>query len=82
MSKVYVEDTSIAGRRAEIDIKVDRIIRLLEAQLTNVVASDGHSPYQRTPTLHEVYEYIAERFSRAYADSLLRETPRRIVSNV
>ena len=29
-SKVYMEDTSIAGRRAEIDIKVERIVRLLE----------------------------------------------------
>jgi len=54
---------------------------LLEARLADVVASDGHSPYQRTPTLHEVYLYIAERYSRAYADSLLRETPRRIVGN-
>ena len=32
MGKVYVEDTSIAGRRAEIDIKVDRIKKLLEAE--------------------------------------------------
>ncbi len=31
-SKVYVEDTSIAGRRAEIDIKVERVVRLLEAE--------------------------------------------------
>ena len=32
MSKAYVEDTSIAGRRAEIDIKVGRIKRLLETE--------------------------------------------------
>jgi hypothetical protein len=31
-SKVYLEDTSIAGRRAEIDIKVGRIIRMLETE--------------------------------------------------
>lgn len=54
---------------------------LLSARLAHVVASDSHSPYQRTPTLHEAYVHIAERYSRAYADSLLRETPRCIVSN-
>lgn len=31
-SKLYVEDTSIKGRREEIDIKVKRIIKLLEAE--------------------------------------------------
>ena len=32
MCTKYVEDTSIAGRKAEIDIKVQRIIRLLEEE--------------------------------------------------
>ena len=31
-SKIYVEDTSIKGRKEEIDIKVKRIIDLLEAE--------------------------------------------------
>lgn len=64
------------GRRVQ-----GRADALLRARLAQVVASDGHSPYQRTATLHEVYVHIAQRHSRAYADSLLRDTPLRIVNN-
>lgn len=54
---------------------------LLSERLANVIGSDGHSPYQRLPTLAEAYEYISDHYSRSYAESLLRETPKRIVNN-
>lgn len=54
---------------------------LLTARLAHAVASDGHSPYQRMPTLAEAYEYISDHYSRSYAESLLRGVPGRIVAN-
>lgn len=54
---------------------------LLSGRYAHAVASDGHSPYQRVPTLAEAYEYISDHYSRSYAESLLRTVPGRIVSN-
>jgi protein-tyrosine phosphatase len=54
---------------------------LLTERLAHVVASDGHSPYKRVPTLSEAYEYISNHYSRSYAESLLRQTPGKIVNN-
>ncbi len=48
---------------------------LLSSRLAHAVASDGHSPYQRMPTLSEAYEYISDHFSRSYAESLLFTVP-------
>ena len=54
---------------------------LFSGHLADVVASDGHSPYQRVPILSDAYEYISDHYSRHYAESLLRGVPGRIVSN-
>lgn len=64
------------GRRAYLAAHA-----LLSGRYAHVVASDGHSPYQRVPTLSEAYEYISDHYSRSYAESLLRTVPGRIVSN-
>lgn len=45
----------------------------------HLVASDAHSPYQRTPRLSEIHEYISEQVSLETADLLLEENPRRIL---
>ena len=54
---------------------------MLSLKLAHVVASDAHSPYQRTPNLFDAYEYISDHFSRSYADDLMQHAPLQIISN-
>ncbi len=46
-----------------------------------VVASDAHSPVQRTPWMRDVWEKLAQRISPEAAAWLLRENPRRILND-
>lgn len=54
-------------------------VSMISRELACVVASDGHSPYSRTPYLGDVHEYISERWSTAYADTLLCKNPEAII---
>ena len=53
--------------------------RLMELRLADVVASDAHSPYMRTPNMLHTHELICEEYSYDYADLLLEDNPRRIL---
>ncbi len=53
--------------------------RLLELRQADVIASDAHSPYMRTPNMQNTHELICEEYSYDYADLLLEENPRRII---
>lgn len=55
--------------------------RMMEHRLADVVASDAHSPYMRTPDMLNAHELICEEYSYRYADFLLEENPRRIIEN-
>ena len=55
--------------------------RLLAHRLADVVASDAHSPYVRTPNLRNAHELVCEEYSYDYADLLFEENPRRILDN-
>lgn len=52
---------------------------LLEERLADFVASDAHSPYERTTKLREVHAYISEQYSIDYADLLLEANPARVI---
>lgn len=52
--------------------------RLLRLQLADVIASDAHSPYVRTPNLAEAYAELAELYPKEYIRLLMRENPSRI----
>ena len=54
--------------------------RLADERLCDVVASDAHGPYVRTPYLADIHEYISTEWSVEYADLLLSENPLRIIS--
>ena len=56
-------------------------LELLDRRLVHAVASDSHSPYRRTPSLAETWEYLSERYSPARADLLLSTIPGMIVAN-
>jgi len=54
---------------------------MLRLHQAHVIASDGHSPYQRTPDLFDVYEYVCDYYSSGYADDLLINTPKMIIND-
>lgn len=47
----------------------------------HLIASDAHSPYQRTPRLSDIHEYISETASQAAADLLLSQNPAHILAD-
>lgn len=54
---------------------------LLRQDLVSVVASDAHSPYNRTPYMREAYEEICAEYSKEKADLLFHINPRCICNN-
>lgn len=63
------------GRRAAETAQV-----LLERDLAFCVASDGHGTAYRRPILEDVSAWLTEHFGAAYAERMLHENPRRILS--
>ena len=59
----------------------DLAVKMLSYQMADVVASDGHSPFVRTPCLGEAHEYLTDRFSVRTADTLLFKNPKNILEN-
>lgn len=53
---------------------------LLNYELIHCIASDAHSPLQRTPWLGDIQEFLIDNFDRDYAYKLLEDNPRRIVT--
>lgn len=54
---------------------------ILDMGLADVVASDAHSPYMRTPYLADAYQMICELYSEDYAELLLSKNPSDILDN-
>lgn len=54
---------------------------LLNRQLVDVIASDTHRPYQRTPNLFEVYDQLAMNYPEHWLDVLFQENPGRILAD-
>ena len=64
------------GRRA-----MKAAYMFLNHNLVSVVASDAHSPYQRTPYMKDVYGELLEHYPKNYLDMIFKENPRRICEN-
>lgn len=54
---------------------------LLEYGLVDFVASDSHSPLQRTPDLSKVYQFLRSKYSDDYAKVLFEDNPRCVIEN-
>lgn len=54
---------------------------LLDNGLVSCVASDAHSPYQRTAYMKDAREYLEEKYGVEYAGLLLWENPLRILND-
>lgn len=70
---IQLNGDSIIGRLGSRPMKVSRY--LLEKQLADIVASDAHSQYLRTPDLSEVHEFVCSYFSYDYADLIFNNNP-------
>ena len=55
--------------------------KLMDSGLADVVASDAHGPYLRTPYLADIHELISTEWSIGYADLLLKHNPFMIIQN-
>lgn len=73
---VQMNKGSLMGRFGRRTCKTAH--RLLSHNLVSVIASDTHSPYQRTPYLLDAYEELAEDYSERYLKVLFEENPMRI----
>lgn len=52
---------------------------LLEQHWVTCIASDAHKPYERTPYMADIKDYMEERYSYQYSRELLYENPRKIL---
>ena len=55
---------------------------LMDRQLVDVIASDTHRPYRRTPNLWEVYDQLAMEYPESWLDELFTENPERILHDL
>ncbi len=54
---------------------------IMRRHLADVIASDAHSPYMRTPDMRHIHEKVCEEYSYEYADILFEQNPLRILED-
>jgi len=74
---LQVNKGSIEGRFGRMPFRA--VFNILEHELADIVASDAHSPYMRTPDMRGAHEAICSEFSFDYADLLFSINPARVI---
>ena len=54
---------------------------MMGRQMVDVVASDCHRPYHRTPVMMDVYRKLERQYSRDYLERIFYDNPQRICKN-
>lgn len=54
---------------------------LLDNHLVHFVASDCHSPYQRTPEMQQAHEMLTYRLGMSYVNRIFNENPLKVIRN-
>lgn len=54
---------------------------MLKKGYVHIVASDAHSPYQRTTCMTDAYNLVCSEYDRKYADMLFKVNPEKIINN-
>ena len=54
---------------------------LMDRQLVDVIASDTHRPYRRTPNLWEVYDQLAMEYPESWLEELFTTNPGHILAD-
>lgn len=55
---------------------------LLNHNLVTAIASDAHSPVQRTTCMADAYDYLSEEYPAEYLDTLFQTNPQRICNGL
>ena len=77
---IQINKGSVLGKFGER--AMDTAYALLEHHLVSAVASDAHSPLQRTPYMQDAWEALSGRFPERYLKILFEENPRRICESL
>lgn len=93
---IFRKDKSLAGEviamGALIQLNADSVLgkrgfglkrcchRLLKRGQVHFIASDTHDPEHRPPLLRECFEYVSKRYGEDYAQALLRDHARAMLS--
>ena len=56
--------------------------KLLDHNLITAVASDAHSPVQRTTCMSDAYEYLSKSYPKDYLEALFTDNPRYICNGL
>ncbi len=71
--------TSLMGPLAAPETRTAR--KLLDLGAAHFIATDAHGVFSRTTELLDAYEFVAERYSRRWAEILMEENPSRVIQN-
>lgn len=54
---------------------------MLEYEYVDIIASDAHSSWSRTPHMGEIYQYLCRYYGKEYALQLLKYNPQKVIQN-
>lgn len=78
--EIQVNKGSFIGRFGE---RAQRTAyKLLDHNLITAVASDAHSPVQRTTCMSDAYEYLSKSYPKDYLEALFTDNPRYICNGL
>lgn len=81
--KGYVIQINKGSIEGKLGNKAFRSARwILSNGLAHVVASDAHSTSKRTPMMYGIYRHLRDELTDGYAELLMMENPRRIISDL
>lgn len=76
---LQINKGSIEGRFGEEPFRAAH--SMLSQQLADIVASDAHSPYMRTPDMRKAHEIVSAEYSFEYAELLFSRNPVKVLQN-
>ena len=76
---IQVNKGSLIGRFGRFSYNAAH--SMMQKRQVDVIASDCHSPFHRTPVMMDVYEKLQKNYPREYLELLFNENPKRICSN-
>jgi protein-tyrosine phosphatase len=76
---IQVNKGSLIGRFGRLSYNAAH--SMMQKRQVDVIASDCHSTFHRTPVMMDVYENLQKNYPREYREILFNENPQRICSN-
>ncbi|MEE1187299.1 MAG: CpsB/CapC family capsule biosynthesis tyrosine phosphatase [Acutalibacteraceae bacterium] len=77
--KIQINSESVLGQNNYSSLKLTEF--LMENKLVDIIASDVHDLYERSPDLSEAHAEVCLKYSVDYAEDLLFRNPQLIVEN-